>query len=213
MQAQDSKWKLVTIDVESRKELFRDAADGLALAFFDDPIFRFLAPRDIARRRLCELALDAQLRLAAPEGHCYSAIAQEGDVLGTICLTPPGRRSLPLRRILTALPGYFLEVSALVRSFPTMISGLRFSSATERLTPDEPHWYVLAVGVTPKAQGLGVGRFLLSRAQELARADAVPLALVTESKDLVRFYEHLGFTVARAERPHPKGPKLWGLMC
>ncbi len=88
----------------------------------------------------------------------------------------------------------------------------RWTAAIERLHPEEPHWYLLVVGVEPRHQSTGVGRTLLEPV--LARADehGAPCYLETPTRPNVRFYESLGFAV-RAEVPLvPGGPPNWTML-
>jgi GNAT superfamily N-acetyltransferase len=203
--------RLATIPPTATSRLFRSATEVLAAAFFDDPIFVFLAPDETVRQTLLALSFAAHLRLAAPEGHCDAAIDLDGTTAGVACYLPPGR-VLPLRRLLPAIPDFVADGGPLLRSALSLVAGLRFLGAEKRLRPAEPHWYLMAVGVAPAAQGRGLGRLFVERGLDLARADGVPFALVTESERLVGFYEHIGLRVARDERPHPRGPRLWGLV-
>ena len=74
--------------------------------------------------------------------------------------------------------------------------------------PHEPHWYLLAIGVSPVRQGDRLGSALL--AHTLARADATgtPAYLEASSTRSRALYERVGF-VATGEFAGADGPPLW----
>ena len=74
--------------------------------------------------------------------------------------------------------------------------------------PNEPHWYLAALGTDPARHGQGVGSALL--APILARCDAegVPAYLETQNEANVAFYGKRGFQV-REEVDVAGMPKLW----
>ena len=67
---------------------------------------------------------------------------------------------------------------------------------------DESSWYLSIVGVTPSAQGQGVGRRLIE--PTLAEADSVGAECYLETFDSrnLRFYQRLGFS-AVGSHPEP----------
>jgi GNAT superfamily N-acetyltransferase len=91
----------------------------------------------------------------------------------------------------------------------------RFFSALEATDPhhhsDVPaeHRYLMVVGVSPEARGLGLGRALLRPVMERADAAGLTCSLETAQPDDDAFYEHLGFTkLVEAVEPR-SGLRLW----
>lgn len=76
---------------------------------------------------------------------------------------------------------------------------------------NEPHWYLLAVGVTPRQQGKGIGISLLEESLDRCDADGVPCYLEVFEAHLIPLYEKLGFRVKR-EQKLPNGLTLWSLL-
>jgi GNAT superfamily N-acetyltransferase len=74
-----------------------------------------------------------------------------------------------------------------------------------------PHWYVLAVGVTPARQGHGLGHDLLTHTLSRADAEGVPCYLEAFEKPLVEHYTRRGFQVL-SEHALPSGLTLWCLL-
>jgi ribosomal protein S18 acetylase RimI-like enzyme len=64
--------------------------------------------------------------------------------------------------------------------------------------PEEPHWFLPAIGVDPAHQGRGVGAALMASSLERCDADHAVAYLESSNPRNVPFYERLGFeTTAR----------------
>jgi GNAT superfamily N-acetyltransferase len=61
-----------------------------------------------------------------------------------------------------------------------------------------PHWYLALLGVSPRCQGQGIGRALLTPVLRRADQEGLPCYLETFVADNVPFHEHRGFQVVRA---------------
>jgi ribosomal protein S18 acetylase RimI-like enzyme len=61
--------------------------------------------------------------------------------------------------------------------------------------PDEPHWFLPAIGVDPARQSRGVGAALMARSLERCDAERAVAYLESSNPRNVVFYERLGFTV------------------
>jgi GNAT superfamily N-acetyltransferase len=66
-------------------------------------------------------------------------------------------------------------------------------SAVAKVHPKESHWYLMAVGVVPEAQGQGRGAALLAPVLDRCDEDGVPAYLEASTADNARLYERLGF--------------------
>ena len=64
-----------------------------------------------------------------------------------------------------------------------------------RLDPKEPHAHLGPIGVSPEAQGQGVGSALMSRYLEHLRHEGIAGYLETDRPENVKFYEKFGFAV------------------
>lgn len=79
--------------------------------------------------------------------------------------------------------------------------------------PSTRVWYLLALGVSPLAQGQGIGRALME--EMLHRADLAreTCYLETGAPANIRFYERLGFhVVEEAAQLIPNGPTHWTML-
>jgi len=67
-------------------------------------------------------------------------------------------------------------------------------------------WYINALAVTDRCRGQGIGRRLMSLAEELAELAAAPtlsLIVADENRIAVRLYERLGYKPIAHRRPVP----------
>jgi ribosomal protein S18 acetylase RimI-like enzyme len=61
--------------------------------------------------------------------------------------------------------------------------------------PDEPHWFLPAIGVDPAVQGRGAGAALMTRSLERCDAEHAVAYLESSNPRNIDFYERLGFEV------------------
>ena len=59
-----------------------------------------------------------------------------------------------------------------------------------------PHWYLVAMGVDPARQGLGLGSLLLRRGLSRVDQEGVECHLFTEGSRNVSLYQRYGFEIA-----------------
>jgi len=181
------------------------AADDLAFAFVDDPIFNWFmrddAKRDAARQRFFRVLLkDAAFQdgqIERPDGGGAAAVWLPSENLG----------NQPLQRELRALP-MLLNATGLGRVSRLM----KLRDAMDARHPmDRPHDYLWFLGVHPNAQGGGVGSKLLSaRTKRMDDAGRCGF-LETATPRNLPFYQRHGFEILTEFRPAPDGPLIWGM--
>ena len=187
-----------------------EAAATLAAAFHDDPLSRFLLPREESRRRWLHLTMNADLRQVLPEGHVYTVGGE--DVEGVVGWLPPGRYPLPTLRSLRFLAGIIVRVPTGGISVRSVARAVQITRLWERLHLRERHWYLYVLGAHPSQQGKGLGRALLDPI--LARADSERLPAYTETSNPrnLTFYGHFGFDVVQEVQAPGGGPPMWTLL-
>lgn len=174
-------------------------AETLALAFFDDPVFRWFIPDDDRRRerlpRFFRLLfrLESGTVLTAPGGQATSFWRPPGTAGNSFADILP--RVVPL-----------LEIFGLGIGRP-----LAISRAIEAHFPKVPFWYVHFVGARPEAQGRGWGSAMMRQGCARASAQGLPVYLETARPSNVDFYHARGFKVT-AEWDVRGGPHFWSLM-
>lgn len=190
--------------VAVRKAGSDDAAtlvDVLARAFDDDPVINWFVRQDADRasglRRFFEVAVE---QLTLPLGEVYTTAEPGGAALWA----PPGAWELDpddLDPLLPDLTAAFGE-ARLERSLEGM-------AAMDAVHPDEPHFYLLLLGVAPDRQNRGIGGALLQAVLRRCDEQGVPAYLEATSPRNVALYERHGFVVTDTLHLPGGGPPLW----
>jgi ribosomal protein S18 acetylase RimI-like enzyme len=196
------------VEVEKlRPDQVDEAADLLSRAFETTPDYTHMFPDPYTRRDALRGFMRAPVRDSEDEGTCWAA--SDGQFLvGVAAWQPPGRYPWSFRRNLRAVP----SVLSVLRHAPGSFSDLlRFGSNIDAHFPkDKPTWYLQVLGVSPEAQGLGVGKKLLEPAIDLADREQVPCYLETSNPEAVPFYEGAGFEIdAKEVELMQGGPTYW----
>jgi GNAT superfamily N-acetyltransferase len=161
-----------------------DVGQILARAFAADPVVaQFIAEGPNRADRLARyFGLECQVTLAG-----YGEIWLDDDGLGAAIWRRPGGYPEPPLVGLRMIPRY-------LRLFPReFLKASRAMTAVARVHPKEPHWYLMAVGVVPEAQGEGRGAALLEPVLQRCDAEQLPAYLESSTADNARLYERLGF--------------------
>lgn len=183
---------------------WKAAADCLAWAFMDDPLWDALLPDPRVRQRQLTgmfratvlRAVSGGLPLATPE------------VTAVAIWQPPHRSAL------TSMLGsgfaeerWLLGLPAPERHRVTAVFR-RLSERRDALMPS-PFWYLEAIGVQPPHQGRGLGGALIR--DGLTRADeaGLPAYLETEAESRVPLYAHFGFRVLQEVHAPEVGVPMW----
>lgn len=181
---------------------FGVAAALLAASMADDPASLWLHPKESTRRTRLTRAFRTSLDDArdcsdgvdlALDG--TGAIVGVAVWLATFHILP--RASVG--RQLKSLHTYGAQASRAHTS----------SRATYAAGVQEPHWHLLAVGVTATARGRGHGRDLVSAGMYRAAADGVPVHVETTNPSNLSFYERLGFETTGVLDLPGGGPRRW----
>jgi ribosomal protein S18 acetylase RimI-like enzyme len=197
-----------TIQVEKlRSDQVDEAADLLSRSFETTPDYEHLFPDPYTRRDALRGFMRAPVRDAEAEGTCWAA--SDGQLLvGVAAWQAPGRYPWSLGRNLRALPALVSVLRHARGSFRHLVE---FGSNIDAHFPtEEPLWYLQVIGVSPEAQGLGVGTRLLDPAFSLADQSKVACYLETSNPDAVPFYLRAGFEIdAKGVELMPGGPPYW----
>jgi GNAT superfamily N-acetyltransferase len=184
----------------------KPAAEALARAFYDDPLFAWILEDDDRRLRaeqvLFEALIGRSLKIDFHEGYTTP------DVAGVALWGRPGKWKLPTSVMLPSLP-------RLIRAMglgPAMRFTKVMTTVEKKHPHDEPHWYLACLGTDPPKQRSGVGKTLL--APVLARCDdeRVGAYLETQKPDNVPYYQQLGFQVVEEyDVAGPGTPHIWNM--
>jgi ribosomal protein S18 acetylase RimI-like enzyme len=177
-------------------------ARTLALAFQNDPVFRWMVPNDDFRRRRLPMLFDVFFDIELGRG----LILASADVEAVSFWRSAGKAVTPFG-------DFLLRAWPMITNFaPSLLRMLAVSGAIEAHLPkDRPFWYAHFVGVSPDAQRMGWGAALVRAGLDRARADGLPVYLETARPENVRFYQALGFRVT-GEWDVPGGPHFWSML-
>ena len=165
------------------------AAEVLAAAFFDYPMFTFYFPDPRRRTRglpwYFKNILNSALR--------YGEVRTTPEISGVIFTLPPGHTKLSIWEYIQS--GFLLSPFVLgFRNYKRSMECEDFVGITQMaLMKDRPHIYLWGLGVDPRQKTRGIGTALIRPL--LARADAqkLPIYLETHDEDNVRYYRKHGF--------------------
>jgi ribosomal protein S18 acetylase RimI-like enzyme len=179
-----------------------DVAGVIADAFADDPFWTWLFPA--ADRRLVVRSSVRQLQVAyLPKGHSYT----NSTLTGAALWSPPGKWRLSTSQQLRLAPSYLRLLGP-----SRMRTASRGFAVIERGHPDEPHWYLSVLGVSPAHQRSGIGRSLIEPILERADRERMPTSLETFKAENVPYYERFGFEVTLEDVVPGGGPHMWAMV-
>ena len=180
-------------------------ARDLTDAFVDDPLFNWFSRNDgrrddarfaFFRHLLKELIFDTG-EVRRPSTGGAAAVWMASNTLG------PN----PLHKELAALP-MLLGLTGWSR-FGRLLA---LREVMDRHHPmDRPHAYLWFLGVTPQAQGHGVGSRLLKSKTDQLDAEGRCAFLETATERNVTLYRRHGFQVVAEYRPSADGPLNWAM--
>jgi ribosomal protein S18 acetylase RimI-like enzyme len=180
------------------------AAD-LAAAFAQDPVFNWFSREDPSRddartaffRHLLTEVVFGVGEVQRPAGGGAAAVWMPSEALGPNTILKE-LQALPMLLRLTG--------------FSRFVRMLQLREAMDRRHPmDRPHAYLWFLGVTPQAQGRGVGSRLLKAKIDSLDTARRPAFLETSVPRNVTLYRRFGFEVVAEYRPSPSGPLNWAM--
>jgi GNAT superfamily N-acetyltransferase len=170
-------------------------ATALAAAFQDDPVFGWLLPDPATRPAALRTFFSIETRDIVLRHGCSVAADDGSDPLGAALVLPPGRWRTPLRVQGRRAPDYLAVFGR------RLGHALGVLTRIEQAHPRHRHYYLPYIGVTPPAQGSGIGTALLAPVLRRCDAEGLPAYLEASSPDNARLYRRLGFTTVRTIRP------------
>jgi GNAT superfamily N-acetyltransferase len=189
------------------RERFREASAVLADAYLDDPGWVAVGPDNRRRRhaytrRVCRGAISIVDRWG---GKIWCA-ERDGRVAGVLTSCDPGQWPPPQLRatVKQSLGPALAGPAVLWRS-------LAADAAMHKHHPEEPHFYVWMLGVSPQHQRTGVGRALLNAALARAEEFGLPTYLETANPENLPYYASFGFRET-AEATLPRDTPIWCMM-
>jgi ribosomal protein S18 acetylase RimI-like enzyme len=181
----------------------RAAANVLAAAFVDDPVWTAIGPHRRGHRRVANRVSFAGILAGSRRGGARIRVAREdGRVLGASVAFEPGSWPLSEGSIAWELGWVFVA-----GPLPAW-RGFNDDRAMRAEHVTHPHMYLWFLGVDPKVHSRGIGRALLAELHDRSAEIGMPTFLETGSEENVRFYERLGYEVL-SDMTLPSGARMW----
>jgi GNAT superfamily N-acetyltransferase len=189
----------------ARKADIRELSATLSRAFYDDPVMRWILPDDDTRSK----HLTTMFAVMTRHHHLSRGgveVARDGPDVGAAALWDPPNQWQESRRAQLAMTPAFLRVfgfrAALARSVQELM---------KREHPEEPHWYLAAIGSDPTVRGQGFGQVLMRSRLDRCDAEYCPAYLESSKPENVPYYERFGFVVTQEIALPNSGPPLWAM--
>jgi len=177
----------------------------MSRAFYDDPVMTWLLPDDCARSsRLVRMFATVTRHHHLARGGVE--VACEGPSVGAAAMwDPPNRWRHTAREQLAMTPSFARVFGFGSKKARTVLELMK------RVHPEEPHWYLAAIGSDPTVRGRGFGQALMRSRLDRCDAEYCPAYLESSKPGNVPYYERFGFTVTREIVLPDGGPTMWAM--
>jgi ribosomal protein S18 acetylase RimI-like enzyme len=191
------------IDVRpSRRADVRALARTLGRAFYEDPLMTWMLPDDAQRAKGLPRMFATMTRRHFLVGGGVE-VATDGSAIGAATLwDPPGRWKQSRLEGLLMMP-------AVIWAFRSRAQAAQEVAEVMKQThPEEPHWYLCAIGSDPTVRGAGFGQALMHSRLDRCDAEHAPAYLESTKEETVPYYMRFGFEVT-GEIKLSDGPSMW----
>lgn len=181
---------------------WRELGRVLGAAFDDDPVWMWVCPDPVRRRRHLGNAFAHVIRQRV---RCGWGWTTEGTLGAAVWAAPDQWKTRPLDSARMALP--------MLRATGARGVGERLGALAnlERRHPREPHWYLEVIGADPTMRGRGVGTALLRPMIERCDAEGMPAYLESSKAENLPFYGRFGFEITDELHLGAGAPPMWAM--
>jgi GNAT superfamily N-acetyltransferase len=196
----------VPADIEVRpaqKSDVRALSATLGRAFYEDPCMNWMLPDDRMRGKGLPrmFAILARRRYLAGGG---VEVATNGSEIGAATMwEPPGRPKQSRVEELLMMPAFLWVFQSRARAAQEV------AALMEKVHPQEPHWYLLAIGSDPSVRGAGFGQALMRSRLDRCDAEGAPAYLENSNPKNEPYYLRFGFEVTGEIKLPDGGPSMW----
>jgi GNAT superfamily N-acetyltransferase len=189
--------ELVQVRVAQRDDV-HTVSNSLARAFYDDPVCSFAYPSDSSRMRRLEIFFATQTRALWERREIH----MDGDCSSAAVWARPGEWKMSIIDLFRGI------LPTTLRTRPKLVA-LKGYLGTDRLHPDEPHWYLEFLGTVPERQGEGRGAEVLAPVLQRCDEEGVPVWTWSSNERNLTFYQRQGFDVLGRLEFVPGGPPIF----
>jgi ribosomal protein S18 acetylase RimI-like enzyme len=191
------------IDVRpSRKADVRALSCTLGRAFYEDPIMRWMLPNDLQRATGLPRMFAAMTRRHFLAGGGVEVATNGSDIGAATLWDPPGRWQQSRLDGLLMMPAFIWVFRSRVKAAQEVAEVMKAEH------PEEPHWYLCAIGSDPTVRGAGFGQALMRSRLDRCDAEHAPAYLESTKQETVPYYMRFGFEVT-GEIKLDGGPSMW----
>jgi ribosomal protein S18 acetylase RimI-like enzyme len=184
------------------------AAEVVAAAFYDYPMFTFYFPDPQRRTRHLAWYLGNVLNCALRYGEVYAT----PELSGVIFSLPPGHTKISELEYIRN--GFLLAPLRLgFANFQRSQECEAFVGLThEKIMQQRPHSYLWGLAVDPGQKRRGIGTALLQPMIAKADAEKLPIYLETHDERNVAYYQQTGFELVRTDRIPKYDLPIWCML-
>ena len=192
------------VDVRfARKADIKALSRTLGRAFQDDPVAMWTAPDDSQRAKGLPRMWAAMVRHHYLAGGGVEIATRGADVGAAAAWDPPGRWRHSRQEELRMLPSFVIAFGSRMRGTQELADMLKEHH------PEEPHWYLFAIGSDPSVRGAGFGHALMRSRLDRCDAEHAPAYLESSKQENVPYYSRFGFEVTGEIKLPRGGPSMW----
>jgi GNAT superfamily N-acetyltransferase len=187
----------------AQKADVRALSATLGRAFYADPIMKWMLSDDRLRakglpRMFAILTRREYLARGGVE------VAWNGSDIGAATLwDPPAPPKQSRLDELMLMPAFLWIFRSRARAAQEVAERMK------RVHPEEPHWYLMAIGSDPTVRGAGFGQALMRSRLDRCDAEHAPAYLESTKQETVPYYMRFGFEVTGEIKLPDGGPGMW----
>ncbi|BAY85214.1 acetyltransferase [Calothrix parasitica NIES-267] len=181
--------------IRLEENLVNQATETLVDAFSKDPILQYILPQEVSQReKIARKFSEINIRYSQLSNHVYTT----PEIKGIAAWIPPNQYPLNFFKMLQ-LGLYKMPFQLGLGRFIKLLSLFSMFEKYHKQDMNQPHWYLLALGVSSAYQSQGIGSLLIQPILKQADEQNLPCYLETTTEKAVRFYQRNGFEILRTE--------------
>jgi len=194
--------------VRLTKAQIKPAAEMLARAFQDDPLFAYFLADALERKNKLHHLFECLIRYGVLYGEVY---AISPNLEGVTVWFPPGRADMTMWRTIRC-GGFSLYFKVGRKVVSRVLGFFNYAFKVHNRHAPFPHWYGGLIGVDPKFQGRGYASALMKPI--LARIDQehLPCYIETENEKNVSIFQNYGFKVVEVDTIPGTDVNNWAML-
>ncbi|MFX1552977.1 MAG: GNAT family N-acetyltransferase [Promethearchaeota archaeon] len=164
-------------------------AEVLGRAYATNPFFLAVYRDKLMIARQLSIRFEAKFKYGP--GECFVSELDGQIVGGMRIIKSPDCKRMSLKARLSIL--------RVAGGLGPLMREMKIIGVWKKHHPNQPHWHLGAIGVTPEIQRKGIGSHLIKFYCDLIDRDGIEAYHETDRPENVPFYERFGFKVAGEE--------------